>query len=191
MRVIWHYYSLGRMILGCVVLLVQLFRGGVRPRTTPTTRDFAGVLRRMRYIASHGLDAYVADRLIFVSWNLISQSVKKKHTQSSVNTGIGFIKGIRGLIALCWEPRNTSRDLARRIPQTIAAEKRWPATMVPNTSPIRTCQACEKDLRLRICNIRLECIIVITFVLHDLFFLNHVILAKQIIIRINIFLNIF
>lgn len=64
------------MILGCVVLLVQLFRGGVGvcPRTTPVLQGLfvVRVPRRMCYIDSHGLDAYVvADLLIFVSRNLI------------------------------------------------------------------------------------------------------------------------
>jgi hypothetical protein len=52
------------------------------------------------------------------------QPLKKKHTQKCVNTGIGFIKGLRGPSVSCRQPRNTSRALVRRIPQTSAAARR-------------------------------------------------------------------
>ena len=70
------------------------------------------------------------------SWQPENDSRNRR--QGCANTGTACTSELREPSARCRPPKNTLRAPARRIPQTNAAARRWPAMTAPNTLPHRT-----------------------------------------------------
>ena len=68
-----------------------------------------------------------------------NEIVRRKHRmQVRANTGTACTSELREPSARCRPPKNTCHAPVRRIPQTNAAARRWPAMTAPNTLPHRT-----------------------------------------------------